>query len=75
MSIDEINEKVQFVIDAEGNRQAVQVEIEQWENIMDLLEEMQDTIELAKAHQEKEDLIPWEQVKAEYQAENPEDDL
>jgi len=73
MTIEEITDKVQFVIDADGNRQAVQVEIAQWENIMNLLEEMQDTIELAQARQEKEDVVPWEQVKAEYLAEMPED--
>lgn len=75
MSIDEIAKNIQIVTDAEGNPQAVQVQIAQWQNIMELLEDMQDAIELTEARQEKEELIPWEQVKAEYLAENPKDDI
>ena len=58
-------ESVQFVTDSAGNKSAVLVGLDLWEEILSLLEDMEDAEEIRQARDQKEESIPWEQVKAE----------
>jgi hypothetical protein len=76
MTITEMLDKVQYVTNTEGTRQAVIVELAIWEELLELLEDLEDIEEIAwnKAAiaAGEEELIPWEQVEAEYLAAHPE---
>jgi hypothetical protein len=63
-----------FVVDAAGNRQAVQLDLDVWEAVLELLEDLDDAEEMRQARQEEDELVPWEQVKADYKAAHPDAD-
>jgi hypothetical protein len=68
MGVTELLQSARFVVDAGGNRQAVQLDLETWEAVLKLLEDLEDAAEMRQARQEEDDLIPWEEVKAGYEA-------
>ncbi len=72
MSIAEIMKTAQFVVDSDGNRKAVQLDLVVWEELITLLEDIEDAEEMAQARQEEDELIPWEQVISDYKATHPE---
>lgn len=65
MQAKELLEKVQFVVDAEGNKSAVQLSLEVWEELLTILEDLEDAEEIRLARENKETAIPWSQAKAE----------
>ena len=58
-------QSVQFVVDSDGRKSAVLVNLDAWEQILILLEDLEDAEEIRQAREEDEETIPWEQVKAE----------
>lgn len=68
MSVTDILDSAQFVIDKEGQQTAVLLDLEAWEALRQLLEDLEDMAELEAAQQENEKTIAWEHVVAEYQA-------
>jgi hypothetical protein len=75
MSVTELLQSVQFVVDHEGKRKAVQVDLQTWEELLGLLEDMEDAADMEQARHEDDKLIPWEQVKTDYKASHPEADV
>ena len=75
MSITEILQSARFVVDSSGNRQAVQLDLDTWEVVLELLEDLEDDEELRRARREKDQLIPWEQVQADYKVAHPDADV
>jgi len=67
MTIRELLDSVQFVTDSQGQRKAVQLDWELWEQLIRLLEDLEDSAEIEMAREEKDDLISWEEVLAEYE--------
>lgn len=65
MNATELSQRVQFVVDAEGKKSAVLVSVEDWEQLLTLLEDLEDAAEIRRARTEEEEAIPWEQAKAE----------
>lgn len=57
-------QSVQFVVDSDGHKSAVLVNLDVWEQILTLLEDLEDAEEIRRAREEDEEIIPWEQVKA-----------
>lgn len=55
---------VQYVVDSDGRKSAVLVDLDVWEQILALLEDLEDAEEIRRAREEDEGTIPWEQVKA-----------
>jgi hypothetical protein len=68
MSVAEILQSVQFVVDSMGNRKAVQLDLTAWEELLSLLEDLEDAQELAELRQTDEEVVPWDQAKAELRA-------
>lgn len=69
MSIEElINAAQPLEID---QRRRVLLDLEVWEQIVSLLEDLEDAEEMRRALQEEDDLVPWEDVKANYWAAHP----
>lgn len=65
MNATDLAQRVQFVVDAEGKKSAVIVSVEDWEQLLTLLEDLEDAEEIRHAREDKENAIPWEQAKAE----------
>lgn len=65
MNTTQLLEKVQFVVDTQGNQSAVLLNIEDWEQLLNLLEDLEDANDILEAKEENEEAIPWEQAKAE----------
>ena len=57
-------DSVQFVVDSDGHKSAVLVNLDVWEQILALLEDLEDAEEIRRARGEDEETIPWKQVKA-----------
>jgi hypothetical protein len=53
MSVTELLKSVQFVIDSDGNRTAVQLDLALWEELVMLLEDLEDAEEIEQAHSEE----------------------
>ena len=61
MSITEIIDSVQVLIDRRGDKKAVQLDWAAWEEILTLLEDLEDAEEIEQIRHEEDELIPWEQ--------------
>ena len=68
MSVNELLQRVHFVVDNGGNRTAVVLDYEDWEELMTLLEDIEDAEELSRSADSEEELIPWEQAQTELRA-------
>ena len=68
MTITEILESVQYVVDSQGKRTAVLFDMPAWETLRQLIEDWEDAAIIQKASQEKDEVFAWEQVVAEHQA-------
>ena len=68
MSVVELIKSAQFVVDSAGNRKAVQLDLTVWEELISLLEDLEDAQELTELWQLDEEVISWEQAKAELRA-------
>ena len=68
MSVDELLQKAQFLVDAGGNKTAVMLDYGDWEELVTLLEDIEDAEELSRSINAEEELIPWDQAKAELRA-------
>lgn len=59
----------EFVTDAEGHRTKVILDIEEYEKLLEAIEDLEDAREhervMADVRAGREELIPWEQVKRE----------
>ena len=75
MGVTKLLQSVQFVVDHEGKRKAVQVDVETWEELLELLEDLEDAAEMEEAQREDDELIPWEHVVADYRTGHPEADV
>ena len=71
MAIDLKEASLQYVTNSQGQRTAVVIDLETWKHIVEVLEDAEDLDEMRLAREEQDDLIPWQQVVEEYQAEHP----
>jgi hypothetical protein len=69
VSVTEKLQTAQFVVDADGTRRAVILDYALWEELLSLLEDAEDALEIDHLREAGEEAIPWEQAKAELQAE------
>ena len=69
MSINDLLETAEFLVDAEGNKKAVVVSYALWEELQSLLEDLEDAEEMRGLSPAAEDTIPWEEAKARLRAE------
>jgi len=60
-----IREPPQFIIDGDGNRVAVILKIDQYEALIDELEELEDIRAFDKAKASGDEIIPFEQATEE----------
>jgi len=58
-----LRRSVRYVVDSDGHKSAVLVNLDVWEQILTMLEDLEDAEEIRRAREEDEETIPWEQVK------------
>jgi hypothetical protein len=68
MSIQELLQAAQFVIDAQGNKKAVVLDYSLWEELLTLLEDLEDAQEIHHLREAGVEAVPWDQAKAELRA-------
>jgi hypothetical protein len=56
-----------YIIDAQGNKQAIILSMAKWDEILEALEELDDIRVYDKAKKEPSDLMPFEQAVREIQ--------
>ena len=61
-------EKVELVVDGEGRRKAVIIDYSIWQDLMDWIEDMEDSAEIEASRTSGEETVPWEEAKAELRA-------
>ncbi len=61
-------QKVQFLVDADGNKRAAVLDYPLWEELVTLLEDMEDAEEIRQIREAGEEAIPWEEAKKELRA-------
>ncbi len=57
--------RVQYVVDESGGRSAVLLALDEYERLLDYLEELEDALELSRAVSEDHDLRPYDEVRDE----------
>ncbi|MBA2594673.1 MAG: hypothetical protein H0U97_21505 [Gammaproteobacteria bacterium] len=68
MSVTEILQNIQFVVDAGGDKKAVLLDYSLWEELLTQLEDLEDAEEIRRLREAEEEVIPWEQAKGELRA-------
>ena len=63
MTVAEILEKVKFVINPSGKKSAVMVDLDVWEQIITMLEDLEDAEEIKQARSVGEEAVPWNIAK------------
>jgi hypothetical protein len=63
MTVAEILNSVKFVVEPNGHRSAVVVDLEVWKQIVSILEDAEDADDIKKARSIKEESIPWKTAK------------
>ncbi len=69
MSVAEVLQASQFLVDADGKKQAVVIDYSVWEQLVTILEDLEDAEEIRNLRESQEEGIPWEQAKEELRAE------
>jgi hypothetical protein len=67
MSVSEVLQQAQFLVDSEGNKKAVVFDYSLWQELLTLLEDLEDAEEIRRLREtgEHEQALPWEQAKEE----------
>jgi len=65
MTMAEILETVKFVINPSGKKSAVMVDLDIWEQIVGMLEDLEDAEEVKQARAVREETVPWNTAKKE----------
>lgn len=60
MSVIDMLQTAEFVIDAHGNKKAVLLDYKVWEELLTLLEDWEDAEEIRRLRESGEEAIPWE---------------
>lgn len=68
MTITELLQSVQYVVDSEGRQTAVQFDISAWEVLRQFIEDKEDIADIQQARQEDDTVFSWEQVVAEHKS-------
>jgi hypothetical protein len=69
MTVKEMLQAAQFLVDTDGTRKAVVLDYAVWEELLELLEDWEDAEELRHLQTADDEIVSWEQAKAELRAE------
>ena len=70
MNTKELLQQVQYIVDAEGNQTAVQMDLELWQKLQPLLKSLSAHEEIQPLRKNLDEIIPWEEFQLELAAMN-----
>jgi hypothetical protein len=65
MKTKDLMERVRFIVDPHGTQSGVLLNVEDWDQLLILLEDLEDAEEIQQARKTDEEEVSWEQAKAE----------
>lgn len=68
MTTAELLDSAQYLVDDTGQKKAVVIEMSLWEKVLEILENIEDEKEMTRLLNSDEEIISWEQAKAELKA-------
>lgn len=68
MSVTDLLQKAEYLIDAQGQKKAVVFDYELWEEVLALLEDIEDADEIHHLRQEELETISWQEAKSQLRA-------
>ena len=69
MTVTELLQTAQFLVDSSGDKKAVVLDYAIWDDLLTLLEDLEDAEEIRTLREAKEEAVPWELAKAELRVE------
>ncbi|MFZ1757260.1 MAG: hypothetical protein WBO46_05390 [Caldilineaceae bacterium] len=69
-AIYELIERAEFVVNAEGEKRAVLLDFSAWEDLLNLLEDIDDSAEIELVRASGEKPVSWQKAKIQLQAED-----
>ena len=66
MSIVDMLDSVQYVVDSKGRQTAVQLDLKTWHMLRDMLEDLEDIAKIERTRAEQEETFAWKDAVAEY---------
>jgi hypothetical protein len=63
MTVAELLETAQFLVDTDGKRKAVLFDYPVWEELLTLLEDLEDAEEIRRLRESGEEAISWDEAK------------
>ena len=68
MRANKLISKAKLILDSNGDRKAVQLEWDTWEELLEYLEDIEDSEAIEHSRKSGEEVISWEQAQAELRA-------
>lgn len=68
MSVTQLLETAQFLVDADGNKKGVVLDLVAWEELLTMLEDLEDDEDIRRLRELQEKAIPWAEAKADLRA-------
>ena len=69
MTVGEMLQKAEFLVDSQGQRKAVVFDYELWEELLPLLEDLEDAEEIIRLRNAEVETVSWREAKAILRAE------
>lgn len=63
MTVTQFLEATRFLVDKKGEKQAVVFDYALWERLLELVEDLEDTQEIAYLREANEETVSWEEAK------------
>ena len=68
MSVTEMLNKAEFLVDDNGNKKAVVLDMALWRELLQMLEDLEDAAEIQQLRDAREETVDWQQAKNELRA-------
>lgn len=69
MTVGEMLQKAEFLVDSQGQRKAVVFDYELWEELLPLLEDLEDAEEIIRLRNAEVETVSWREAKSILRAE------
>ena len=69
MTVTELLEKAEYLVDAQGQKKAVVFDYDLWEELLTLLEDIEDVDEIRRLREEEIETVSWQEAKSQLRIE------
>ncbi len=68
MNVTEMLNKAEFLVDENGNKKAIVLDMALWQELLDLLEDLEDAAEIQQMRDAGAETVDWQEAKSELRA-------